>query len=265
MIGCAVAALAAATASAQAPSLRIDYGVAPDGGGTLWASLSAPGAAQIDWTSCAGGGPACLPYPSTPNSVPALNAGDSTPGTAFEASATVDGQIVTARSRPYLGRVRWTKPPGIKGAIRANAFVRPVPARWAGGWGAERSYPQLQVCRGQRARRCLTISDAHYWNQCPGTGAVISKRYTGWYLRAIDRRGGQNVPLSAIAYLIPEAIPPAYLGGPASATTPAVRIAPAVGPARRKCGRGKRLTRAQLRGLLDRNAELERARRRQGQ
>lgn len=260
-VGWAVVALSApAAAAAQAPSLTIEYGIGMAGRGTLWAHAAPPTGAPIAWASCAGGGPVCLPYPSVPNSVPSLDAGDSPAGTVFEASATIDGQLVTARSRPYLGPARWTDPPGIAGPIRANAFVRPVPARWVGGWGVEKSYPQLQVCRKQRGRRCLTISDAHYWNVCPGTGAVIAKRYTGWYLRAIDRRAGPGVPLLAIAYGAPEAIPPVPVDGKTAMSTPAVRIAPAVGPPKRRCGRGKALTRKLLRQLLRRNVELERTR-----
>lgn len=122
---------------------------------------------EIAWSSCPGGGPACSPYPFQPRTVPALNAGDSTPGTVFEAQANVAGQGVTARSRPYLGRVHWTEPPGIDGRIRANGFVWPVPAKWNGGWGNERSYPQLQVSEalhrlvaaGRRPSRRLVRAD----------------------------------------------------------------------------------------------------------
>lgn len=70
------------------------------------------------------------------------------------------------------------------------------------------------------------------------------------------------MPIPAIAYGAPEAIPLAPLSGAATALTPAIRIAPAAGPRRRTCGRSKRLTRKQLRGLLRFNAERERDRRR---
>lgn len=220
-----------------------------------------PAQGAIAWRSCAGGGAECVPYLGVPDTIPSVDAGGSPVGTVFEASATVNGQVVVARSRPYLGPVRWTEPPGIRGPIQASSFVRPVPARWTGGWGVERSYPQLQVCRTARARRCLTISDAHHWNACRGTGAVIAKRYTGWYLRAVDRRAGPNVPVPAIGYRLPEAIPPAPVDGKTAVPTPAVRIAPAVGPPRRRCGGGVRLDRAGIRALLRRNAELERTRR----
>jgi hypothetical protein len=263
-LGCAVVALGApAATSAQAPSLRIGYGVAGDGGGTLRADL--PGlfvAAPISWKKCDGGGTDCVPYPSTQSNFDQVIVGDSPPGTVFEASATVDGQAVSARSRPYLGPVRWTDPPGIKGSFRVNGFVRPVLARWAGGWGVERSYPQLQVCRGPRARRCLTISDAFHWNRCPGVGAVIAKRYAGWYLRAVDRRGGQAVPQTLLLHRMPETVLPVLQGGPTVSLTPGVRIAPSTKPPRRRCGRGKRLTREQVRERLRFNAEIERSRKR---
>lgn len=262
-MGGAVVALAMpGVAAAQAPAIEILYGVAPDGGGTLSASPMPPTEGDVTWSSCAGGGPACVPYPSEPRSRPALNAGDSAPGTVFEAQIAVGGQLVTARSLPYQGRVRWTEPPGIAGRLRANGFVRPIPAKWTGGWGNQRSYPQLQVCTGPRARHCLVLSDANYWDRCPGTGAVIPKHYTGWWLRAVDRRGGPFIPLLAIYYGSPELVPLAPLGGAATALTPPIRIAPAAGPPRRTCGTGKRLTREQLRGLLRLNAKRERERRR---
>jgi hypothetical protein len=94
---------------------------------------------------------------------------------------------------------------------------------------------QLQVCRTFAAKRCLVISDAGYWDVCPGTGATIAKRYEGWYLRALDRRNGNAMPRLAIAYGAPEMIRPAT-PGPSVASTPPLRIRPAAGPATRRCG-----------------------------
>lgn len=237
--------LPAAASAQQQTGIEIQHHVEADGGGSLIANPVPYGRGTIFWASCAHGGPVCVSVPRAPDTGRRLETGDPPAGTAFEARVAEGGQVLAARSAQWRGAVRATAPPGIAGSPRANAFVRPLPATWEGGWGSEASYLQLQVCRTAAARRCVAISDSVYWDRCPGTGATIAPRYAGWYLRAVDRRNVRDMPRLAIAYAAAERVPltePA----PAAAATAPVRIRPASGPPRRRCGRSRRYGEASL-------------------
>ena len=64
-----------------------------------------------------------------------LEPGDVPAQTVFEADAVAnDGRLTTARSKPWLRRVTASVPPAVAGPPAVGRLVRPVPARWAGGW-----------------------------------------------------------------------------------------------------------------------------------
>ncbi len=247
---CAPSASALGSMQDTPSGISFQYLINPDGSGGLVANPPG-GQGTIGWASCVNSGTDCAPIASGSDSDRVLNVGDTPAGTVFEVTATSAGQTATERTVPYRGRVRWTEPPALAGAPRVNSFVQPIPGKWEGGWGLEASYVQLQVCRTYAAQRCLVISDTNYWNGCPGTGATIAKRYEGWYVRTVDQRNGDAMPLPAIAYMAPEAIRPA-MPGPAVASTPPLRILPAAGPAARRCGQSHERDHASLNSRVSR-------------
>lgn len=180
------------------------------------------------WCLHAGGG--------GPQFAAELHVGDVPAGTVFEATATYAGESASARSAPYLGRVSATAPPGLPGRLRVGALVRPMAARWMGGWGNERSYLQTQACRDRMGHGCVVIADQFYWNHCPGVGAVLDPRCVGWYVRAIDRRFGRDVAFPTFAVGKPEALRPSQ-PSPASGVATFGPIRPAAGPPESRCGR----------------------------
>lgn len=227
-------AMAPQPAAAIVPSrdVAISYSLTRDGAGELIANPTPDGWGFVSWTQCPPGGGACVPVRSSGwlLRVPPATA----IGTRFEATARGNGLEVTRTSDPWLGPPRVLAPPRVIGRLRVGSLVRPVPGTWAGGWGGERPSLQLQACPRRGEDGCEVISATFYWDECPGTGAVLRQRYVGWYLRVADNRWARE-PSFLYGAFRPSALRP-LTEGPTTATAVAGRIAPGRGRPALRCG-----------------------------
>jgi hypothetical protein len=238
----ALAAPAPAGAQDELGWVALSYNIDANGRGQLIANPAPYGKGTITWRRCPPTGEVCEPGWGGGPFDRELEVGDAPAGSVFEATATYRGRSVSARSVPYLGPVRAVRPPGLTGHLRVGGLVQPVAAAWTGGWGSERSHLQTQVCR---RGSCNVIADDVYWDRCPGAGAVLQRRYEGWYVRVVDERVGHDLAWADFAVSAPEALKPLE-PSPAQAAATFGPIRPAAGPAESTCGTPGRLGSARL-------------------
>jgi hypothetical protein len=107
------------------------------------------------------------------------------PRTVFRATSNYGA---TGISPVWRGRVKTVRPPSVRGPVRANELVTPVPGRWKGGWADSADWLQLAACEGPRGRNCTTLTDMHFVEGCENEAAVLDPHFTGQYLRVADWR-----------------------------------------------------------------------------
>ena len=144
--------------------------------------------------------------------------------------------------------MRATEAPRAAGALRAGALVRPLAARWAGGWGNESDRLQVQVCRTE-AVGCSVLYDSVNDQRSGRSGATIPKRFRNWFLRIADQRIGRDELFGG-----PRQVPDsALLPGPTVSTATLGRILRSAPPHRPAVPQGSanmRAARADARSLL---------------
>ncbi len=214
--------------------VEISYFVGRDGSGELIANPTPDGGwGFVSWEECPLGGAPCRPMPSSERVLRGI--ANVPAGTTFAATARGSGLAITRRSDPWQGPLRVVTPPRVSGPLRVGELVQPVPGAWAGGWGGERPDLQLQACRTRAAARCEVISATFYWDSCPGTGAVLSSAYRGWYVRVADTRWARRPDYAGFAVFRPQALNP-QASGPTSATATVGPVGAATRPLRLHCG-----------------------------
>jgi len=127
--------------------------------------------------------------------------GISTAGARPNSVFRVTGGAGVGISPLWLGRVKALTPPSVRGAVRANELVRPLPGRWRGGWEGGSDVFQLAACATSDGRECTTLTHSHYPRGCRGEAAVLDPVFTGDYLRVVDRRRGAG-PHPEFAYAV---------------------------------------------------------------
>jgi hypothetical protein len=198
---------------ASAPvGLRLSYEITVSGTGELIANLVPNGTGRYSWRRCSPAG-VCVRIVGS-DGCRVIGAGHSPPGTTFIATGTFGGASVSARSRPYRGPVHATAPPRAVGALRVRALVRPLAARWAGGWGNESDQLQVQACR-TRTGGCVVLYDSVYDYATGRSAAMLANRLKGRFVRVADRRIGRDE----------------LFGGPRPARVPPLRPGPTVSAA----------------------------------
>jgi hypothetical protein len=177
----------------------IGAGFSPDGGigtATWWTCQPGRECAQA---------PAALGW---------LKAGPVPPGTVFEARANVQGVAYVVRSPVWNGQLSPTSRPSLKGGTIVGRKVRPVGAHWTGGWGqpGDVSLMHVEACRTAKAAHCVTLSAQG--GQYPRSGAppFVARRYTGWYLFAIDARYSRDSAFAGGGYTAAGGVPPVKVG-----------------------------------------------------
>lgn len=184
------------------------------------------------WERCAPGAAVCTPHDDGDGDPRFLQVRDEPAGTAF--TATQDG--VTVRSQSWRGLLRATAPPRVEGTVRVGGFVRPLAAAWAGGWGRETDWLQLQVCRTATGADCLVILDEIKYGRCrAGGGRLLPARYEGRWLRVTDRRIDRRQPFTQEGYFAPEGVRPHKPGSAGVAGAVVGQIRPGRAPAK-DCG-----------------------------
>jgi hypothetical protein len=127
----------------------------------------------------------------------------STRGIQTPAVFRVKSEGMVSISPEWRGRVTQIAPPSVKGIIRANEFVSPIPGKWERGWETEYSEMQLSACATPDGDDCTTLTDTHYVRRgcSPSASFVIDAKFAGQYLRLADRRLGAG-PIARLAYAV---------------------------------------------------------------
>jgi hypothetical protein len=162
----------------------------------------------VAWRLCPPAG-ACQPVPTDGRDDRSIEPGDVAAGTSFEVDVLANsGETTTDRSTPWLGRVTATTAPAVTGTLRVGRLARPVPASWSGGWTGDYDLLRLEACATAAGRRCETLSaQGEDPPVCPGGAAVLGRRYTGWWVRAVDHRVALDSAFAGPGYELPRDIP----------------------------------------------------------
>jgi len=164
----------------------IQGALARDGSGQMVAnSQTNPETETWAWEACKPDLSLCAPFASGRF----VSTRGAEPGTVFRTTSSLGA---SALSPMWLGRTASAGPPSVRGPIRANELVTPVPGKWKGGWAGSEDITQLGVCEGPRGGNCESITHTNYAYSCPDGAAVLDPKFVGWYLRVADRRLGPN-------------------------------------------------------------------------
>jgi hypothetical protein len=130
------------------------------------------------------------------------------------------------------GHLRTIAPPSVSGEVRVGGLVRPVAATWAGGWGRETDWLQLQACRTSEGGDCVVVLDEIKYGRCrPDGGRLLPARYEGRWLRVADTRIDRAQPFTMEGYFAPEGVKPQQPGTAGVASAVVGRIAAGPAPA----------------------------------
>jgi hypothetical protein len=128
----------------------------------------------------------------------------STRGVQAPAVFRVKSAGLAGVSPEWRGRVTQIAPPSVKGIIRADEFVSPMPGKWARGWEDEYSELQLSACTTADGEGCTSLTHTHYVRRdCSRTASlsasfVIPAEFAGQYLRVAERRLGAGPIIRAL-------------------------------------------------------------------
>ena len=182
---------------------RIDHYVNADGRGLLIAN---PSNHAVEWERCTAKDTGCQVRDDAEDGAHLHHVGGNDPeGSVFR--ATMEGK--QASSEPWRGLVRSTKAPGVEGQTHVGGWVKPVAGEWAGGWGREADWMQLQACKNGNGTDCVVILDTIKFGRCrPDGGRLIPARYQGYWLKVVDARIDKNQPFTNEGYSRPEGVTP---------------------------------------------------------
>ncbi|HEX8690082.1 MAG TPA: hypothetical protein VF729_07550 [Solirubrobacterales bacterium] len=178
------------------------------------------------WEVCAPNLSACSPF----------GAGReiTTAGASAETVFRVSGGGETGLSPIWHGNLSLAAPPSVRGPLRANELVVPVPAIWTGGWDGDFDQAQLSVCETPAGGRCMSITDPKNPEGCRREAAVLDPTFVGGYLRIADMRYGPGT-----IFTLEGRFPFGQEIWEASGNTAVAivgRVEPADGPRTAKCG-----------------------------
>ena len=141
----------------------------------------------------------------------------------------------TTTSPVWRGRPSPLTPPSIRGALRANELVTPVPGSWRGGWSGDLNLTQLAACRTRQGRHCTTLTHTNYLYPCPRGAAVLDPAFTGQYLRVANLRIGPNTGMLDYGVGSPYGHE-IWVADPVTSVAIVGRIVKATGPREDACG-----------------------------
>lgn len=199
-----------------------------DGSGELWAQETEREGRRWTWEACDVQLTSCVAYAKDNPTTTARAA----PETIFRATSAAGH---SALSPVWHGKVESVEPPTVRGEVRANELVRPIPGRWSGGWDGDYNWMQLAACKRASGGDCITLTDQHYNGSCSHEAAVIDRAFTGYYLRVADRRVEEWAGISLYAISTPYA-GELWKPGPLTRVAIVGRIKHASSPRTAKCG-----------------------------
>jgi hypothetical protein len=225
----AVLCLVGSSASAgAAETITMQAFLNDDGSGRLFVNTGY--GEPWSWEACAVDLSACAPFATGRD----VGTGGANPGTVFRVSGAYDS-LVPGLSPVWHGNIVSVRPPSVRGALRANELVTPVPGEWILGWENEPDFMQLSVCPTPAGKGCVTLTNPHAPG-CEGEAAVLDPAFVGDYLRVADRRDGPG-PHGMLDYAFSSPYDlDTWKAGPRMAAVIVGRIAAATGPPRAHCG-----------------------------
>ena len=178
-----LASLSPAAGSTSRPRAAAQYGVSIqavfDSGGDplLVANFDPDGSLATPTFSICPPGKPCKSRQEGQNG---LRPGPEPTGTRFTAQATYRGETYSA-SVSWLGQVQTLGSPRLLGAARQGRIVRPVAARWQGGWGGKSDLLGVQACRTMSGRDCRMLGGGELG--CPDASSLSAR----WMVRRLVR------------------------------------------------------------------------------
>jgi hypothetical protein len=186
LIALAWLGLACASPSASAAAEVVSASIQENGSGLMIANSSTnPEDETWSWEACSRDLSSCEAFAQGR----IVTTSGAPPRTVFRATSNYG---VTGTSPVWRGRVKSVRSPSVRGPVRANELVTPVPGRWKGGWAGSDDWLQLAACKGPHGRSCTTLTDMHFGDGCENEAAVLDPQFTGQYLRVADWRVGPN-------------------------------------------------------------------------
>lgn len=217
--------LATASPSA-AQEVRMQALMDPDGYGRLLVNSSG---GTWSWEACAPTLTDCTPFGGGEE----IKTKGAPPATVFR----VKGGGAVGVSPEWRGRLTQVSPPTVRGVVRANDFVSPVPGKWSNGWRDEFSELQLSACKTPAGQDCITLTDPHYVHNCPpGSSLALDARFTGTYLRVADRRLGASPPLGPAFGVTSPHVGEVWESNRSTSVAVVGQIESAVSPSQGECG-----------------------------
>lgn len=196
-----------------------------DGSGRLFANT---GGDSMPWESCSPDLTDCVPFGSGRE----ITTAGAPPDRVFRVG--IGGSA--GRSPLWRGNVASLGPPSVRGAIRANELVTPIPGQWSGGWEGEPDFMQLSACPTASGENCVTLTHSHFPGRCAEESAVLDPAFVGDYLRVADLRAGAG-PHYMLMYAVGSPFGlDLWVPGPRLSAAIVGRIAPATGPRTATCG-----------------------------
>jgi hypothetical protein len=197
-----------------------------DGSGFLFVNTPQE---PMSWEACDPSLTSCTPFGSGGE----LTTNGARPETVFRVTG---GAGSVGLSPLWHGNVAPVAPPSVKGVVRANQLVTPVPGEWSGGWENEPDFMQLSVCSTAAGKNCVTLTHSHYVSGCANEAAVLDPAFVGDYLRVANRRNGAGPhPMLLYAVGSPYGLD-MWTPGPRISAAIVGRIAPATGERTADCG-----------------------------
>lgn len=227
LFAAAGAMLAAVPALAAEEGIEMQALLKDDGSGFLFVNTPQE---PMTWEACSSTLTNCTPFGSGGE----LATAGASPVRIFRVTG---GAGSIGLSPVWHGNVSSTSPPSVRGSVRANELVTPVPGGWGGGWGGdEPDFMQLSACPTPTGENCVTLTHSHYAASCANEAAVLDPAFVGDYLRVADRRNGAGphiVPLYGVGSPYGLDI---WTAGPRTSAAIVGRIAPAQHRRTARCG-----------------------------
>lgn len=189
-------------------------GYSPNGNPILAVAANHPRA--VTWEICPPVGRCRRQRSSTLSSGGSLLRLGATPsGTLIRASVGGATRQTQSKRFRWLGTVRATTPPMLKGRPRIHGTVRVLPAAWIGGWAFSKDPHQLSIeaCVGAALNRgCVTVASSGPFFR-GSTVVGLTPRLLGRYLIAVDERFPAHTVVPTIKYSSVEHVPMPLPGG----------------------------------------------------
>jgi hypothetical protein len=166
------------------------------GSGLVYANPEERGGEMWSWSICDASGANCRPFGSGKE----IHVGSPPAGVTFRLT-TNEGTTLTP---VWNGPLALVAGPSVVGAVEANSLVRPVPARWAGGWSGDiEDFTQLAACATSAGSECTSLTDWEYGGGGCGSGTVIDPIFAGWYLQVASQVFGPGVLFAEVGHSTP--------------------------------------------------------------